>query len=264
MDLHTLVNKARGFDGWSHPEKIKLFAWYLLDHKGRARFSPADIRQCYGELHLQKPSNVSPFIKSLEDRKPPVLLRDGQGFYLEKRARDGLTRIYGDVAAMAPVSKLLDALPGRVPDPAERGFVQEAITCIRYSACRAAIVLGWCAAIHHIRRKIEALGFDKFNAASVRLKNQNTGKFKRWNKEFSIQTMSELQTVFDTDLITVVDGMGLIDGNQSQRLETCFEYRCHSAHPGDAPISEAHVVAFFTDIVEIVLTNPRFAATQQA
>jgi len=120
-------------------------------------------------------------------------------------------------------------------------------------------VLGWCAAIHRLRRKVETLGFGQFNAASQRLKNQTSGKFKRWNKEFNVQSTSELQTVFDSDLVIVLEGMGLIDGNQSERLETLFQWRCHSAHPGHAPIGQAHVNAFFTDIVDIVLANPSFS-----
>jgi hypothetical protein len=119
--------------------------------------------------------------------------------------------------------------------------------------------MGWCAAIDHMQRKIQLLGFDSFNAASRTVKAQTTGKYKRWNKEFNVQTQGELQTVFDTDLIVVLEALGLIDGNESQRLETCFEYRNHSAHPGQAPIEPAHVVAFFTDISKIVLSNPKFA-----
>ena len=42
-------------------------------------------------------------------------------------------------------------------------------------------------------------------------------------------SISELQTVFDTDLLVVLEGMGLLDSNQSERLRTCFQYRNHSA-----------------------------------
>ena len=48
------------------------------------------------------------------------------------------------------------------------------------------------------------------------------------------------------------------DGNQAERLRTCFQWRNNSAHPGHAPIAEVHLNAFFSDIVEIVLANPTF------
>jgi len=159
------------------------------------------------------------------------------------------------------VESLLD-LQKLIPDladPEESEYLQEAISCASAQYKRAAVVLGWCAAVDRMQRKILAMGLATFNSASTKLKAQTSGKFKRWNKEFSITTLSELQTVFDNDLIVVLEGMGLLDGNQAERLETCFQYRNHSAHPGRAPIEDAHVVAFFTDINVILLQNPAFA-----
>jgi hypothetical protein len=153
------------------------------------------------------------------------------------------------------LAKLLPSLP----DTSESTYLQEAVDCASAGHWRAAIVMGWCFAIDRIQKKIQATGFAKFNATSTALKNQTTGKFKRWNKEFNISTLSELQTVFDVDLIIILEGMGLLDGNQAQRLETCFQYRNHSAHPGNAPIEEPHVVTFFTDINTIIFDNPTFA-----
>lgn len=141
---------------------------------------------------------------------------------------------------------------------AESQYLKEAIECASSGHCRAAIVMGWCCAIDRIQRKIMANGFPNFNNASLKLKNQNKGEFKHWNKQFNISNVSELQRVFDKDLIIVLEGMKLIDGNQYQRLDVCLQYRNHSAHPGEAPIEETHVVTFFTDINKIILQNPKF------
>lgn len=155
------------------------------------------------------------------------------------------------------VLDLRKLIPG-LSDPDESDYLKEAIDCAESGFCRAAIVMGWCATIDKIQKQILNLGFDKFNKASSEVKNQKSGKWKNWNKEFSISTLSELQTIFDTDLIIVVERLGLIDGNQSDRLRTCFQYRNHSAHPGQAPIEDANVVAFFSDITAIVLENSSF------
>jgi hypothetical protein len=159
------------------------------------------------------------------------------------------------------IEKILDltkVIP-TLPNPDESKYLKEAVDCAAAGYYRAAIVMGWCCAIDRIQRKIMAVGFQSFNSASHALKNQNAGKFKHWNKEFKISTLSELQQVFDRDLLVVLQGMGLLDANQAERLETCFQYRCHSAHPGEAPIDEPHVVAFFGDITTIILQNPEFA-----
>ena len=117
----------------------------------------------------------------------------------------------------------------------ESDYLKEAIDCANAGFHRASIVVGWCAAIDRIQKRVQALGFAAFNSASTTLKNQTTGRHKRWNKEFSITTLGELQTVFDNDLITVCEGMNLLDSNQADRLtDVDFQYRNHSAHPGEA------------------------------
>jgi hypothetical protein len=165
----------------------------------------------------------------------------------------------GSPSPTVHISNLLLALPARLTDTAERGFIEEAITCIRAGAPRAAIVLGWCAVIDRMRRRIEAIGFDKFNAASTTLKNQTTGKYKQWNKGVQATSQAELLPIFDTDLMIVLEGMGLLDDNQHQRLKMLFQWRCHSAHPAATPINTAHVVSFFTDAVDLVLANKKFS-----
>jgi hypothetical protein len=149
------------------------------------------------------------------------------------------------------LSKLV---PGLM-DPNESEYMREAVDCAGARHYRAAIVMGWCAAVDRMQRKVMSLGFASFNAASQQLKGQTSGKFKKWNKSYSISTLAELQEVFDSDLITVLEGMSLLDGNQADRLRVCFQYRNHSGHPGGAPIEEAHVVAFFRDICAIVLES---------
>jgi hypothetical protein len=152
---------------------------------------------------------------------------------------------------------LQDVVPG-LSDVAQCEYLTEAIAAANAGFHRAAIVLGWCAAVDRMQQTVIRIGFDTFNNATTTLRNQTSGKFKRWNKQFNVATVSELQTVFDSDLIVVLEGMGLLDGNQAERLETCFQYRNHSAHPGLAPIARPHVVAFFSDLGEIVLTSSRF------
>jgi len=153
----------------------------------------------------------------------------------------------------------LQKILNKITDQNETEYLAEAISCAQLGYYKAAVVMGWCAAIDRIQRKIMAIGFGEFNKASRNIKAQTSGKFKRWNKEFNITTLSGLQTVFDTDLIIILEGMGLIDGNQSQRLETCFQYRNHSAHPGEAPIEPAHAVSFFVDMDKIILSNSEFS-----
>lgn len=255
--LSDILEQIPDIDRWSHPDKIKLFGWYLHVHKAQRRFSTADLRTCYDAVHLQDPESFAPAFKTLE-RPPKSLLRDGEGYYLERRAIEDHTKRYGGPSPTRPISALLAALPTRVHDAAERRFIEEAIACIKADAPRAAIVLGWCAVIDRMRRKVVDVGLDKFNSASNRLKGQTTGRFKHWIKGIQLASEGDLLAVFDADLMIVLQGMGLIDKNQADRLETLFQWRCQSAHPADTPINDAHVNAFFSDAVDIVLANKAF------
>jgi hypothetical protein len=153
----------------------------------------------------------------------------------------------------------LDKIIPALTDVDESNYFAEAINCAKAGYWRASIVMGWCAIINRIQLKLLDVGLERFNQTSKTLKNKSKGKYKKWNKEFSISTKSELQQVFDRDLLIILEGMNLIDSNQLERMLTCFQYRNHSAHPGNAPINENHVVTFFSDITTIILQNPKFS-----
>jgi len=159
---------------------------------------------------------------------------------------------------------VLDKVLGRINDPSdpeESSYLKEAIACAKIGYWRASVVMGWCAAIDRLQQTIGRIGFDKFNEASTRLKNKTTGKFKNWNKGVQANNLSELQAIFDKDLLTVLEEMNLIDSNESDRLLVCFQYRNQSAHPSKPPIQDVHLAAFYTDIDAIIFSNPNFATT---
>jgi len=153
----------------------------------------------------------------------------------------------------------LQKIVGGVGDKDEADYLREAVECAAHGNLRASVVIGWCAVVDRIQRKIEAVGFDRLNAASARLRAATSGRYKRFTKDVSVHSMAELRSgVFDSDLLWIAEGMALIDGNQRDRLATCFQLRNQSAHPGLAPVKEPNVVAFYSDVAEIVLRNPDF------
>lgn len=135
----------------------------------------------------------------------------------------------------------------------EKEFLLEAIECARTDKRRAAIVLGWSAAVHRLHMYIERMGFDKFNQASHQMASITSGRYKRFNKKFSVHNLGDLQmSVFDRDLLWVLEFLGEIDGNEHERLEICLTMRNTSAHPGEAPFSEENLLSFFSDIDALV------------
>lgn len=142
--------------------------------------------------------------------------------------------------------------------PEESDYLKEAFECAKNSHLRAAAVLGWCAAIDRIHRKIENIGFQKFNITSSIMASEQKGRFKRFSSPQNVNSLSELREVFDNIILWILEGMLLIDSNQHTRLKSCFDLRCQSAHPGDAPITEYNLLSYFSDLHEIIFNNNKF------
>ena len=196
-------------------------------------------------------------LREAKKRKPmkaalTVLIAEGLSLYT-----DLIHSI--EVSSFATPSSLSIApyVDGLSSDEGE--YLAEARRCLDASALRACIVLGWCATIARIQAKLAEIGYDKFTNATASMTAKTTGRFKFFKNRHHVESLSELQRVFDTDLLWVLEFLELIDGNQHQRLRHCFEFRNNSAHPGLAPIKGANLYSFYSDISEIVLKNEKFA-----
>lgn len=139
----------------------------------------------------------------------------------------------------------------------EKKYLEEAAKCANNNCLRASVILGWCAMIDHIHKKIFAEGLSNFNLATKEMKSRSYGRFKRFNKQYSIESLSELREVFDTDLMWVLEYIQYIDKNQHERLRYCFTLRNNAAHPGEATIKPENLYSFYSDISEIVLKNDK-------
>jgi hypothetical protein len=158
------------------------------------------------------------------------------------------------VQKVSLLSEVLDGLPSTT----DNAYIGEAIDCARHEFYRASVVLGWCAAIDRIHRGVEKVGFQKFNVASATMASQSTGRFKRFKTVQSVSSLGDIREVFDTVVLWIVEGMGLIDSNQHTRLRSCFDMRCQCAHPGDAPVTKYNLLSYFSDLTEIVFKNEKF------
>lgn len=153
---------------------------------------------------------------------------------------------------------LLDEILNDILNPEENEYIKESVNCAKQGFYKASVVLGWCAAIHKIHIKIEHMGFTQFNVCSARLASQTQGRYKKFNSTQNISSLNELQEVFDTVILWIIEGLNLIDSNQHTRLRSCFDMRCQCAHPGEAPITEFNLMSYFSDLNEIVFKNLKF------
>jgi hypothetical protein len=162
----------------------------------------------------------------------------------------------GAFGASSPTA--FDTFFSDLTNPDESTYLLEAIACAKQGHHRAAVVLGWSAAIDRIHRVLDHSGLEKFNAMSQSMQAATAGRYKKFNKAQSVSNLAELREVFDSVILWIVEAMGMIDTNQHTRLSACFDMRCHGAHPGDAPITSFNLMSFFSDLDQIVFKSVKF------
>jgi hypothetical protein len=141
----------------------------------------------------------------------------------------------------------------------EKEYLDEAIGCATKGYLRASMVLVWCAAVNKMHKTIEKLGIAEFNKKSHEMKKIKDGRFKKFNKSFDVVSLNDLEaTVFDNDMLWVLEYWNLIDKNQHERLSNCFTMRNNAAHPGDATTTIHNLASAFSDIKTMVFDNPNF------
>jgi len=178
---------------------------------------------------------------------------------ITKKFRDDLILpVQQNKVSLLASPTLFDQFLSTISASDEGEYFTEAISCAKAGFLRAATVLAWCTAIDRIHHKIVDIGLSHFNVTAAFMASQKTGRFKKFNKTFSVNSLSELREVFDNDVLWVIEGMSLIDSNQHTKLRSCFDLRNQSAHPGEAPITEYNLVSAFSDIDQIVLKNDKF------
>jgi hypothetical protein len=247
--LEQLTRPIKGFTGWSHAEKIKFFGWYLHSHRKQDRFSPADIRSCYDALDDEKPSNVNPYIQTLEGKKPKEILRDSRGLYLPKAVRDDFEQRYGTRDITIQVTKLLEDLPGKVPDLAERTFLDEALVCFRHAAFRAAVVMTWNLAYHHLCDYVLRKKLPEFNA---RWPLVYQGHHKKGTKQ--IASMDDFtEELKESEVIEICNSAGIITKDMHRILTEKLGKRNSAAHPSSIKIEQLQAEAFIDDLVKNVV-----------
>lgn len=151
-----------------------------------------------------------------------------------------------------------DAFFASLSNADESDYLAEAVACAKHGHLRAAVVLGWSAAVDRIQRVLEHKGLDKFNNMVSQMAAATSGRYKRFKKIDAVTSIAELQEVFDRPLLWAIEGMGMIDTNEHTRLGSCFDMRCHGAHPGNAPITSYNLMSFFSDLDQIIFMNPKF------
>jgi hypothetical protein len=244
-ELEHIIDSIPGFGSWGHGEKIKFFAWFIHLQKRLDRFDPAAIRDCYDTVGLEKPTNINPYIQTLEKKRPKEVLRDTRGLYLPKFIKDNLDQRYGQREITVQVTNLLAELPLNVPDLAERTFLDEALVCFKHGAFRAAIVMTWNLSYHHLGNFVLKHKLIEFNQ---RWPINFPGMHKNSTKQ--IAKMEDFaDELKESEMIAICSSARIITGDMQKALIAGLNKRNAAAHPSSTVISQVQAEAHIDDLV---------------
>ncbi len=234
---------------WSHADKIRFFAWFLVRRCDRQHFTGTDIGRCYDELDLQRPTGISPFLNQMSQGRSRQLLRNASGYRLERSTLGELDARFGAHPNTVHVRKLLEDLPAKVPDVAEREFLDEALICFRNQAFRAAIVMCWNLAFDHLLNFVLKHHLAKFNAqwaTSLPKRNQKARVQQIGHRD----DFSELK---ESEVLTICKGAAIINPDVYKILDEKLDKRNTAAHPSTAKIGQIQAEGVIDDLVTNVI-----------
>jgi hypothetical protein len=249
VTLEDLSRTVSGFDGLPHVDRIKLFAWFLHTQRQMEYVMPADISRCYEDVHVSGPKNISQQFAQLISKRPPELLKNKSGYRLEKRVRDEFDKKYGQRAITVEVTNLLKELPAKLPNLAERTYLDEALKCFGVGAFRAAIVMTWNLGYHHFCDYI--------------LKNRIADFNTRWVTVFPAHHKNNTKVIAkiddfgdnlrESEVIKIAKSASIISNDVGKILDEKLGRRNSAAHPSGVKIEHLQAEEFIDDLVKNVV-----------
>lgn len=245
MELEALIRQIDGFAGWKHAQKIRFFGWFLQSVKGQSTFTAAEIRQCFLDLNLDQPSGFSPFIKSMTQKKPREMLRVGDRYCLERRLVEELDGKYGRRPTAVAVDKLLTELPTRLPNLAERTYLDETLICFRNKAFRASIVMTWNLAYDHLCEWILSKHLPEFNTRlPIRYPKADIS---------SVAKRDDFSELKESQVLEVCRSGGVTSDAVHKILKEKLDRRNMAAHPSGVAFLQPTAEEYIRDLVENVV-----------
>lgn len=250
--------KAIGSD--SPTDTLLAISYFFENKHARQWFSVAELRDGFIEARIPIPANLHDVASKATKQELLICDRKSRPFRYQL-SHYGIERVENRLEAVGLLgraseeSKLLSEISEslykslmRIPDLDERGYIQEALTCLnhRTKAYRAAVLMGWAGTIYHLRRKVEEQGFDRFCQAYEGL---SLGKPKH------ISNIDDLESCKDKDFLLVLERMGILDKAVRHQLENCLDLRNGCGHPTQITPKVHRVKAFFEDIIEYALSR---------
>lgn len=245
----TLVEFLFPLKGGQQRDLVLAAMYYLKRYKDRESVTAPELRAALAATKLPKTKAINvndvinksaPYVHSPGGKENGALL-----FALTDKGDQYVRELLGLPAAEPEVEHdvtTLTNLAANIADENVRGYVEEAITCLRFGALRAAVVFLWTGAIRTLHEEAIAAGAARTTAA---IQKQNP-------KARDVATVNDFAWINDRVFLEACPDIGLLDKTEKATLITNLELRNSCGHPTKYKPGPKKVSAFVEDVLGIV------------
>jgi hypothetical protein len=162
-------------------------------------------------------------------------------------------------SAIQTIGDTLRRLVQPITDPDLLKYLDESIKCAETTCIRASVVLAWCAVAYTIHRKLISLSMPTLNNEFAKMKADKGLMFRAFTKDYVFSTDLDVQEAADAHLILLCRFLTYLDDTQYRHLKAALDLRNGCGHPTGYEPDPIKLQAYYVDITQLVLLNPRFA-----
>jgi hypothetical protein len=162
-------------------------------------------------------------------------------------------------SAIQTIGDPLRKLVQPIGDPELLKYLDESIRCAETNCVRASVVLAWCAVAHVLHRKLTSLGIAALNAEFAKMKADKGLMFKSFSRDYVFSTEPDVQEAADAHLILLCRFLTYLDDTQYKHLKAALDLRNGCGHPTGYQPDPVKLQAYYADITQLVLLNPKLA-----
>lgn len=161
-------------------------------------------------------------------------------------------------SAIQTIGDALRKLVQPIGDAELLKYLDESVRCAEMNCIRASVVLAWCAVAHKVQHKLTSLGIPALNAEFAKMKADKGLMFRAFTKDYVFSSDADVQEAADAHLILLCRFLTYLDDTQYKHLKGALDLRNGCGHPTGYQPDAVKLQAYYADISQLVLLNPKF------
>jgi hypothetical protein len=161
-------------------------------------------------------------------------------------------------SAIQTIGSGLRKLVQPIADPDLLKYLDESIRCAETNCVRASVVLAWCAVAFKVHEKLASIGLPQLELEFDKMRQDQGMMFKQFTKSYKVSTKPDIQEIPDAHLILLCRFLTYLDDTQYKHLKAALDLRNGCGHPTGYHPDPLKLQAYYADITQLVLLNPKF------